>query len=108
MRSADDPVGAVFAALADSTRRDVVSCLSAGPATPTQLASRLPVTRQAVAKHLTTLQSAGLVEVTREGREAHYRLTPAPLTDAMSWMAQVGAEWDQRLDALRSILAEDG
>jgi DNA-binding transcriptional ArsR family regulator len=65
------------------------------------------VSRQAVTKHLAALQSAGLVGVTREGREAHYHLTPAPLADAVTWMAQVGAEWDQRLDALRALLAGD-
>src|SRR3712207_6619881 len=103
--NAGDPVGAVFPALADGTRREVVAHLSAaGPSTPTQLASQLPVTRQAVAKHLATLESAGLVEVTRAGRQARYRLTPAPLTDAMTWMAQVGAQWDQRLEALRELL----
>jgi DNA-binding transcriptional ArsR family regulator len=104
-----DPVGAVFSALADGTRREVVARLSAGgPATPTELAGSLPVTRQAVAKHLALLESAGLVEVTRAGREAHYRLTPAPLADAMTWMAEVGAQWDQRLGALRALLDEDG
>jgi DNA-binding transcriptional ArsR family regulator len=103
----DDPVGAVFSALADGTRREVVARLSAkGPATPTQLAGQLPVTRQAVAKHLAALESAGLVEVTRAGREAHYRLTPAPLHEAMSWMAKVGAQWDQRLAALRVLIDE--
>lgn len=103
-----DPVGVVFAALADHTRRQVVSHLSAqGPATPTQLASQLPITRQAVAKHLAALSDAGLVAVTRSGREARYRLTPAPLADAMTWMVEVGAEWDRRLDALRALLVEE-
>lgn len=103
-----DSVGAVFAALADHTRREVVTHLSAeGPATPTELANRLPVTRQAVAKHLAALRSAGLVAVSREGREVRYRLTPAPLAEAMTWMVEVGAEWDRRLDALRRLLAEE-
>ena len=63
------------------------------------------MTRQAVAKHLAALGAAGLVEATRDGRETLYRLTPAPLGDAMDWMAKVGATWDARLEALRRHLA---
>lgn len=95
---------AVFAALADPTRRAVVVRLSAeGPTTATQLAATLPVTRQAVAKHLGVLSDAGLVAADRRGRESLYRLTPEPLGDAVSWMATVGAAWDQRLGALRNL-----
>jgi DNA-binding transcriptional ArsR family regulator len=97
-----DSAGAVFSALADPTRRFVVQCLAeGGPATATELAERLPITRQAVAKHLTALSEAGLVDATREGRETRYRLTPDPFTHAMEWMIGVGAKWDKRLDALR-------
>ncbi len=70
----------------------------------TELAAELPVTRQAVAKHLAALNEAGLVESRREGRETRYELTPAPLGAAMDWMAGVGAEWDARLAALRKHL----
>lgn len=95
---------AVFTALADPTRRAVVVRLSAdGPTTATQLAAGLPVTRQAVAKHLGVLSDAGLVAADRRGRESLYRLTPEPLGDAVSWMATVGAAWDQRLGALRGL-----
>jgi DNA-binding transcriptional ArsR family regulator len=62
------------------------------------------VTRQAVAKHLTALRAAGLVEPSRQGRETRYRLTPEPLAEAMTWMAEVGAQWDGRLEALRRYL----
>ena len=55
-------------------------------------------------KHLDALPRAGLVSAERSGREKRYRLTPAPLEAAMSWMASVGAEWDKRLDALRRHL----
>ena len=99
-------VGAVFAALADPTRRSVVQSLSAGSTvTASKLAQELPITRQAVAKHLAALDQAGLVAAERQGRETRYRLTPAPLTEAASWMAAVGAQWDDRLEALRSHLA---
>jgi DNA-binding transcriptional ArsR family regulator len=100
-----DRLEAVFAALSDPTRRDVVRCLAAGPASATQLATRLPVSRQAVSKHLGLLGEAGLVISRREGREIRYELTPAPMTEAMSWMAAVGARWDDRLGALQRHLA---
>ena len=98
-------VDAVFSALADERRRSVVELLAQrGGATPTELARELPVTRQAVAKHLITLRAAGLVEPRRQGRETRYRLTPEPLAEAMTWMAELGAQWDDRLEALRRYL----
>jgi DNA-binding transcriptional ArsR family regulator len=98
-------VDAVFDALADPTRRLLLEQLSAAPAaTATELASRLPITRQAVVKHLAALTAAGLLQRQRSGREVHYRLTPEPLSEAVTWMAQVGATWDRRLAALASRL----
>lgn len=100
-----DRTDAVFAALADPTRRQVVLHLSErGSMTATELSAALPVTRQAVAKHLAALEEAGLVAGERVGRENRYRLTPAPLSEAVSWMASVGAEWDERLSRLRRHL----
>ena len=97
-----DRADAIFAALADPTRRQVIQALSQqGPATATGLAANLPVTRQAVTKHLSALADAGLVTATRRGREKIYQISPRPLTDAVSWMADVGARWDERLAALR-------
>ena len=101
-----DAVGPVFSALADPRRRFVVETLARREtATATELAAELPVSRQAVVKHLTALGEAGLVEATREGRESRYRLTPGPLGEAMGWLATVGADWDARLAALRRHLA---
>ena len=83
----------MFGALADPSRRQVIGYLSErGTATATELTGELPMTRQAVAKHLATLAGAGLVESERRGRETRYRLTEA------------GADWDDRLDALRRHL----
>jgi DNA-binding transcriptional ArsR family regulator len=76
-----------------------------GPATATELAAELPVTRQAVSKHLGALARAGLVSSERAGRETHYRVTPEPFEDAVAWMARVGGEWDRRLARLRRYLA---
>lgn len=93
----------VFAALADPTRRALLDRLSAVPsATATELARPLPVSRQAVVKHLQALAEAGLVEGTREGREVRYRITPEPLDDATDWLGAIGARWDRRLDRLRT------
>ena len=101
----NDPTGRVFDALADPNRRYVVEALAEREtATATELAAELPVTRQAVAKHLAALNEAGLVESRREGRETRYELTPGPLAAAMDWMAGVGAEWDSRLARLRAHL----
>ena len=82
----------------------MTSLAERGTATATELAAQLPVTRQAVAKHLAALAEAGLVEGHRLGRETRYRLTPAPLGEAIAWMTRVGAEWDERLAALRASL----
>ena len=101
-----DATGRVFDALADANRRYVVEALAERPdATATELAAELPVTRQAVAKHLAALNEAGLVESRREGRETRYELTPGPLAAAMDWMASVGAEWDARLARLTHHLS---
>lgn len=100
--------GNIFEALADPTRREVVRRLAeGGPATATELAGGLPVTRQAVAKHLATLAEAGLVTSDRQGRETRFSFTPEPLADAVSWMADVGRQWDDRLQAL-SVYLETG
>ena len=93
-----DPTGGeslngVFSALADPSRRHLLGFLAEnGTATASELTGQLPMTRQAVAKHLATLSGAGLVEAQRAGRETRYRLTDA------------GSEWDERLDALRRHL----
>lgn len=102
-----DGADGVFAALADPTRRLVLQTLvSGGASTATVLAHRLPVTRQAVGKHLTVLERAGLVRARRIGREARYEPRPAGLTTAADWLNLLAREWDQRLDRI-AALAED-
>jgi DNA-binding transcriptional ArsR family regulator len=92
----------VFVALADPTRRRVVETLArGGTVTASGLAAELPITRQAVAKHLSALHGADLVTATRVGRETQYTLRPQPLDEAAQWIEMVGAEWDGRLRALR-------
>jgi DNA-binding transcriptional ArsR family regulator len=91
-----DPLGQVFSALADPSRRHVLGFLADhGTATATELTGELEMTRQGVTKHLTALSDAGLVFSERAGRETRYRLT------------ETGTEWDERLDALRRHLGRD-
>jgi ArsR family transcriptional regulator, cadmium/lead-responsive transcriptional repressor len=100
----DDSSDMVFSALADPTRRRLLSTIAAHPATATELAGELPISRQAVVKHLNTLAHAGLLERKRDGRDVRYRVTPEPLSDAVAWIADVGGQWDERLATLRSSL----
>jgi DNA-binding transcriptional ArsR family regulator len=100
--SDDAAAGRVFAALADDTRRRIAALLGErGPLTQTELAGLLPVSRQAIAKHLAALRHAGLVEASRNGRESHFQLTPEPFEAAALWMAARGAQWDRRLEGLK-------
>jgi len=92
---------ALFGALADPTRRDLLHRLvSKGPASATVLAESFPLTRQAVVKHLHALESAGLVIAERFGREVLYRATPERLSDAVVWLLDSGARWDRRMARL--------
>ncbi|MFI9407292.1 ArsR/SmtB family transcription factor [Nocardia sp. NPDC052316] len=97
---------AVFTALADPTRRGILAELAAhGPATATDLADRLPISRQAIAKHLTLLTEAGLVHAEPgERRRIHYHLRTQPMTVAQSFLAALAHSWDERLNALRDHL----
>ena len=94
----------VWSAVADPTRRRVLDViLTRGEATATTVAGELPVTRQAVAKQLAVLDRAGLVEGRRRGREVRYAVRPEGLDVAARSMAEVAAEWDARLVAIKRI-----
>ncbi|WP_219509342.1 ArsR/SmtB family transcription factor [Nonomuraea ceibae] len=97
---------AVFAALTDPTRRALLDELArAGPATVTDLARRLPISRQAVAKHLGQLAEAGLISSAGPtGRRHPYRLEPAAIRTAQTWLARLAHRWDDRLAALEDAL----
>ncbi len=96
----------VFGALADPTRRSILGVLAAsGPATATDLAGRLPVTRQAIAKHLALLSDAGLVTAEPgERRRVRYRLKSAPMQVAQQFLAALARDWDGPLGALKQHL----
>ncbi len=96
----------VFNALADPTRRAILAALAArGPATATDLAVRLPITRQAIAKHLALLAGAGLVRAEPgERRRVRYRLRSAPMQVAQQFLAALARDWDGPLGALKDHL----
>lgn len=106
MSTTVDELDGLFGALADPTRRALLRRLGAdGPTSATRLAGGLPVTRQAVVKHLQVLAEAGLVSAERAGREVRYALVPERLTPGVSWLVDTGAAWDRRLGRLRTHLA---
>jgi DNA-binding transcriptional ArsR family regulator len=96
----------VFNALADPSRRAILAALAAtGPATATDLATRLPITRQAIAKHVALLAEAGLVAAEPgERRRVRYRLRSAPMQVAQQFLAALARDWDSQLDALQNHL----
>lgn len=96
----------VFAALADPSRREILAALAAGgPATATQLAGQLPITRQAIAKHLGLLAEAGLVVAEPgERRRVRFRLDSASMKVAQQFLAALARDWDGPLSALRDGL----
>lgn len=90
----------VFAALSDPTRRQLLEWLDTEVATATEFASRLPISRQAVAKHLSELGDAGLVSSRREGRETLFSTDIDGLVPATDWLAQRAIVWEDRLSRL--------
>ncbi|TFV84577.1 ArsR family transcriptional regulator [Microbacterium sp. dk485] len=93
----------VFAALGDDTRWSILAALGEGDASASALAHRLPVSRQAIAKHLAILETAGLVEPVRAGREVRFRVLGAQLGATARRLDEIGAAWEKRLTAIRDI-----
>ncbi|MGW5275888.1 ArsR/SmtB family transcription factor [Streptomyces sp. NPDC004044] len=97
-------VDSVLAALADPMRRQLLDLLAAqGEVSATTLAERVPVSRQAVVKHLAVLDAAGLVSGRRVGREVRYAVRPAALDATARWMAALAADWDRRLAHIKRV-----
>ena|SRR6185312_15303124 len=104
----DDDAAGVFSALGDGTRLTLVQRLTdGGPRTATELAADLPVTRQAVGKHLKVLEDAGLVAHRAEGRAVLYELDPARLSAARAYLDTISAAWDRRIERLRALVEDD-
>ncbi|EFH82189.1 ArsR/SmtB family transcription factor [Ktedonobacter racemifer] len=104
----DEQAQRVFLALADPTRRLLLQHLcEEGSGTAAGFATRLPITRQAIIKHLVTLEQAGLVTAREMGRERRYVPRPEALSTVTTWIGEIEAQWDRRLAALRSYLLEE-
>jgi DNA-binding transcriptional ArsR family regulator len=98
---------AVFAALADPTRRAIAERLADGPASMTELAEPFDVTLPAIVKQLAVLEHAGLVEHEKDGRVRYFRLVPDQLDNASGWLARYGDFWRERFDGLHRYLREE-
>lgn len=98
----------VFAALADSNRRRLLTRLAqSSPKTATQLAREFPISRQGIMKHLDLLAHAGLVQAQRSGREKRYLFDPIALQTASAWIETIGKQWDERLQRLKYFVEND-
>ena len=93
----------VFAALGDDMRWSILQALGGADASASALAEVLPVSRQAIAKHLAVLQDVGLVEPVRVGREVQYRVLGSQLTETARRLDLIGAQWDRRLETIKQI-----
>jgi len=102
-----EPTTQLFGALADPTRRAVLDHVARGPTTSTRVAEGVGVSRQAVAKHLAILEQAGLVIGEKRGRERVFTVNAGPLETAARYLVRLGAQWDQRLAALRDLVDDD-
>lgn len=96
----------VFQAIADPTRRDIMTLIARSPLTPNHVADRFPVSRQAVSKHLKILQECGLITVTRQGRERYCHVQPARLNEVSDWLDAFRRSWEERFSRLDQLLAE--
>jgi DNA-binding transcriptional ArsR family regulator len=99
-----DRLSVTFAALADPTRRAILQRLAEGDATVGELAAPLPISVQAVSKHLGVLERAGLITRTRSAQLRPSRLRAAPLKDAADWLADYQRFWDAGFDRLEERL----
>jgi len=97
----------IFRAIADPTRRAILSLLSEGELTVGDVAERFDMTRPAVAKHLKVLSDGGLIAVEARGRERVNRLNAAPLKQVADWVSRFDAFWDVKLDALKQEVETD-
>lgn len=101
---AEPELDAIFAALADPTRRAIVARLARGSADVGTVAEPFPISAPAVSRHLRVLERAGLVRRERIGRRHHLHLVPDPLSVADAWLRRTEGFWTERLDALERLL----
>lgn len=99
----DQAVVEMCSALGDESRWSILAALGEGDASASALARRLPITRQAIAKHLAVLHEVGLVETVQAGREVQYRVVGSGLSTVARRLDAIGIEWDRRLAAIKQI-----
>jgi DNA-binding transcriptional ArsR family regulator len=98
----------LFDALGDRNRLRIITVLAdGGPCSTSQVAHGLPVTRQAVSKHLLALEAVGLVRSKRLGRERVWTMRTQPLAEASDYLAAISRRWDQAIDRLREFVEND-
>jgi DNA-binding transcriptional ArsR family regulator len=102
----DDRLTAVFAALADPTRRAILSRLTRGDASVGELADPFTMSQPAISKHLRVLEAAGLISRSRKATARYSHLEAQPLRDANEWMQRYREFWNERFDKLDTALAE--
>lgn len=107
LAKADARIDRTLAALADPTRRAILEQLRTGPTRISDLASPLPMSLNAVSKHVKVLERAGLIARERAGREHRLRALPEALAPAADWIVEMQAFWAGRLEALEKVLEED-
>jgi DNA-binding transcriptional ArsR family regulator len=105
---ASDPLSATFAALADPTRRSILTRLAKGEATVSELAEPLPISLPAISRHLKVLERAGLIARGRDAQWRPSRLQTDPLDDAVRWMERRKETWEERMDRLDAHLLRKG
>lgn len=105
--SGTQDLGAVFAALADPTRRAILERLSTGPATVSELAEPFDISLPAVSRHLKVLETAGLLQRHIVGRTHHCRAVPEPMRAAAGWIEERSRFWDEALRSLRDYVERD-
>lgn len=103
---ADDPLTATFAALADPTRRAILTRLASGETSVTELAKPFKMTLPAISKHLKVLERAGLIQRSRDAQRRPCQLQAQPLRDVADWVEQYRKFWDERLDRLADYLRD--
>jgi DNA-binding transcriptional ArsR family regulator len=101
---ATDPLSLAFAALADPTRRDILTRLSRGPVTVGELAANYDISRPAISQHLKVLEGAGLILRDQRAQWRDCRIRESGLDDASEWIARHRADWNERFDLLEERL----
>jgi DNA-binding transcriptional ArsR family regulator len=106
VKGPDASLDAVFSALADPTRREILARLAEGESSVTTLAEPFDISLPAISRHLKVLETAGLLTRSKDGRVHRLRLVPEPMLDAIEWMVRYGHFWETQLESLERYMRE--